>query len=139
MIDLTYEAPDDPNQAAEKQAAQELGIERVRFPLHGDGLGDIHNYALAVAALAKRGDRTALVHCAAGSQRTGGVIAMYRVLVEKGSPQDAWAEMARYGWSPEKDHVLLEFLNENMGELAGQLQKMGVIAKVPDPLPLLRP
>ncbi len=85
LIDLTR-ADDDDRKAdeAERIACEELEIERRVFPLQGDGTGAIENYARAIASMAEclEDDRRVLVHCAAGSQRTGGVVTGFRVLVQ---------------------------------------------------------
>jgi protein tyrosine phosphatase (PTP) superfamily phosphohydrolase (DUF442 family) len=141
IVDLTHEAPGDKDQQAERRAAEELGIEIKRFPLSGDGTGDISQYAGAVAAMveARRAGEPVLVHCAAGAQRTGGTIAFYRLLVEKKPPSLVVEEMSRYGWDPRRNSVLLDYIDVHMGELAGLLKDRGVIDEVPDPLPALRP
>ncbi len=122
---------------AERQAVLDLGIDRDVYPLIGDGTGDIANYAKAIAAMvqAKRQGRPVLLHCAAGAYRTGGVVAAYRMLVEGAPPADAWAEMRRYDWDRDNP-ILPDYLNEHMAELAEQLVVLGVIDKVPDPLPV---
>ena len=140
IIDLTGDEPDDTDQNAEKKAAVELGIERLNLPLKGNGTGDINNYAHAIAAIvdAKRKGKPVLVHCAAGAQRTGGVIACYRMLVEKKSPSFAYAELLRYDWKDKPDQILLNYINSNMAKLAELLKEMGVIDEVPNPLPVIR-
>jgi protein tyrosine phosphatase (PTP) superfamily phosphohydrolase (DUF442 family) len=138
IVSLTGEIPHDPDQEAEKKAAEELGIELLRLPLSGDGTGDVHRYAEAVAAIveAKRQARPVLVHCAAGAQRTGGVIACYRLLVEGRPPAYVLKEMGRCGWKP-KDTALPAYLNQNLGTIAALLCDKGIIEAVPDPLPVL--
>ena len=76
---------DDVDKNAERQAAAELGIERLVFPLGGNGTGDINNYAEAIAAICEAQEKgnPVLVLCAAGAQRPGGVVATYRLLVEE--------------------------------------------------------
>ncbi len=139
IVDLTGEVPGDKYQQAELAAARELGIEHNRFPLRGDGTGDIGNFAKAVAKLveARKQDKTVLLHCAAGVQRTGAVLAAYRVLVEGKSPEFAVKELRRNKWDPRDNPALLEHFNEHLGELAALLVEQGVIDKVPEPLPLL--
>jgi protein tyrosine/serine phosphatase len=139
IVDLTFEVPGDRDQEAERQAAVELGIEVYRYPLRGDGTGDIGNYAKAIATIvdAKNKGKCVLVHCAAGAQRTGGVIACYRVLVEKREPSFAYAEMKRYDWREKHDQVLLTYMKQNMAQLAELLKQMGVIEDVPQPLPTI--
>lgn len=140
VVSLCADDADNAAHLAERQAVQDLGIERKVFPLIGDGTGDIHNYALAIAAMveAQRQGEPMLVHCAAGSYRTGGVVAAYRMLVQGAAPADARAEMRRYDWDPDNP-ILPKYLNEHMAELAEQLVRMGVIESVPDPLPVFEP
>jgi protein-tyrosine phosphatase len=125
---------------AEQQAATNLGIERKVFPLSGDGTGRLQEYADAIAAIdrAIHQGKPVLVHCVAGAQRSGGVIAAYQVLVEKRSPQQAFAEMRRFGHDPHDNPHLLEYLNDHMGELARRLVESGVIDQVPDPIPVVK-
>jgi protein tyrosine phosphatase len=139
IIDLTVDSPDNHDQKAEKQAAAELGIERLTFPLRGNGTGDIKNYARAIASIvkAKQERKPVLVHCAAGTQRTGGVIAAYRLLVEQKDISFIYAELMRYDWDPKDDTALLKYLNSHMAELATLLKQMLIINEIPDPLPAL--
>ncbi len=144
VIDLTGAYPgwvDQPDQQAEKKAIEKLDIAHYRYPLGGDGTGDIRMYAEAIATLARceRDGKPVLIHCAAGAQRAGGVVATYRMLVRKESPQVAYSEMRRYGWKPEKSQILVDYVNENMPELARLLVARGVLAEIPNPLPVLGP
>jgi hypothetical protein len=141
IVDLTLADPSDAAQQAEKQIAVELGVEYLNYPLYGSGVGEVWNYAHAIAVMAhaKKDGKPALVHCFAGTQRTGGVVAAYRLLIEKRPSGEAYAELIRYGWNPEKDQVLLSFLNSRMGELAERLLEMRLIDAVPDPLPVIGP
>lgn len=139
IVDLTGDQPGDVDQEAEKQAATELGIERVRLPLRGNGTGNINKYALAIAAIVKAEEQgmPVLLHCAAGAQRTGGVIAAYRLSVRKEAPSFVLAELMRYDHDPEDNAALLPYLNSQMSELASLLKQMGVMDDIPSPLPQL--
>ena len=141
VVDLTGDETGDRFKEAEQRAISELGIESKQYPLLGDGTGDIHYYAVAIRDIdsARKEHKPVLVHCYAGAQRTGGVVAGYRMLVEGKSPAMAYAEMKQYGWKPKKDRILLDYLNNHMAELAELLVKENVIARVPDPLPVLAP
>lgn len=137
IADLTGESPDDPHQAAEAQAARELGIMRMKFPLKGDGTGDIQQYANALTAIrrAELEGKPVLVHCAAGAQRTGGVVAAYRLLFENRPVEEAIEEMGQYDWDPEEDVALPRYLNEQMPTLVKLLVDRGVLEKAPQVMP----
>jgi len=126
---------------AEKQVAAELGIERQNYPLNGDGLGDPQMYTEALTAICQADARgkAVLVHCHSGAQRTGGVIAAYRMLVEHRPPQEAYAEMLRYGYDPKGNPQLVNFLNQHLGEWAAALRERGIIPRGTEAIPQITP
>ncbi len=140
VVDLTHPDADDADQRAEARAIQALGIQHVRLPLDGSGTGDVRHYAGAIAAIARARSlgTPVLVHCAAGARRTGGVIATYQLLVAGARSERAYAELDRYGRTPVAETPLLAYLNDNMGTVAGLLVEMGVLERVPEPLPAFR-
>jgi hypothetical protein len=134
---------DDTNEShrAERSAIEALGIRRVNLHLRGDGTGKPSRYADALAEIADaraRGEAV-LVQCAAGSRRSGGVVALYELLVERRPPEEAYRELDRFSQEPVASSALLAYLNLHMGEIAAMLAERGVIARVPAPLPQLRP
>jgi hypothetical protein len=141
IIDLTADTPDNRDQKAEQQAAAELGIERLVFPIRHNGAGDINNYAGAIAAIvqAKQEHKPALVRCNAGLDRTGAVIAAYQLLVEQKNPSFVYQDFTHYDRDPWNDTTLMKYVNSHMEELAVLLKKMGVISEVPNPLPVFGP
>jgi len=139
IVALNSFSTENPWQAAEQQAADDLGIELKRFKLKGDGTGDIEHYAKTVEAIvqAKKDNKRILVHCSAGELRSGGTLACYRLLVKGDDPKDVLKEMLHYGYEPRRDTALIPFVNENMGKLSELLVEKGVIEDIPDPLPVL--
>lgn len=137
VVNLQGEEHDNPDQVAEGEAIATLGLESFRFPMRGDGIGTVETYARAVEqlALASRTGRPTLIHCAAGSQRTGGTVACYRLLVKGDGPAAVYAEAERYDWEPHKDTEWPEWLNANMAAIAVRLVELGVIDAVPEVLP----
>ena len=137
IVDLTSADPNDPDKRAEKQAAAELNIKVLRFTMSGNGTGDINDYADAVIAIAnaEKQNLPVLVHCTAGAQRTGGVIAAYRLLVEKIDPNIVEDEIEKYGCAIDDRPVLRSFVNDNMAELATRLKQAGVIDQIPATMP----
>jgi predicted protein tyrosine phosphatase len=141
IVDMCTEQPHDLDQRAELAAAEKLRIDHLWFPLAGDGTGDIHQYAGALKALteAVAADRPVLVHCAAGADRTGGVIASYRMLIQHRSPAEAYEEMRSYGWDPRRNRKLVDYLNEHMSELVDLLVENGTLAERPAEVPVVGP
>lgn len=139
VVDLTFDNPNDLNHVAELAAIAELGIERKLCPLLSDGTGDVHIYAQAVSAVAEaaRQGKPVLVHCAAGTQRTGGVVALYRLLVQGKPAEFAFAEMRKYKYDPRYSPNLLNYVNEHIADIAADLVRDGTIERVPNPLPRL--
>jgi protein tyrosine/serine phosphatase len=139
VVDLTWDDPSERNHVAELAAIAELGIERKLCPLQPDGTGDVHIYAQAIAEVARavRQGKPVLVHCAAGTQRTGGVVAFYRLLVEGKSPEFTFAEMRKYNYNPQHSPKLLKYVNEHIAEIAEDLVRDGIIERIPDSLPRL--
>jgi hypothetical protein len=129
--------PNNPDKLAEEKAAAELNIKILRFSLNGNGTGDVNYYVGAVTAIAnaEKQNLPVLVHCAAGAQRTGGVIAIYRVLVQKIDPNIVEDEIEEYGCPIDDRPALRPFLNDNMADLAIRLKQAGVIDQIPDPMP----
>jgi hypothetical protein len=114
---------DTPDERAEAAAAHDLGVERVNLGLSGDGLGHPSVYPTALADIVKanREGKAVLVHCQSGAQRTGGIIAAYRILVEGKSPDDAFAEMREYGHNPKHNPNLIPWIRQHLPEWKAQL------------------
>ena len=127
----------DARSTPEDKVAAKLGIEVSYIPMHPDGSASPEDYASAIKEIvrnAKEGKQV-LIHCSAGVQRTGGVVAAYRLLIQQADPHEVYDELVRYDWKPDKDQELLDFLNANMGEVARLLEAEGILAKPPDNIP----
>jgi predicted protein tyrosine phosphatase len=138
VVALRDDNPERANHREEQRVARALGVERVVLNLRGDGTGDPQRYVTALAAMARarRAGEAVLVHCAAGARRSAAAIALYLLLVEGASPEVAYRELARFG-QPVEETALLPYLNANLRGIAEALVKRGVIARVPEPLPVL--
>ncbi len=138
IIDLTSADPNNHDKLAEEKTAAELNIKVLRFPMSGNGTGDVNDYTDAVIAIAnaEKQNLPVLVHCVAGAMRTGGVIATYRLLVQKIDPNIVEDEMEKYGCRIDDEKtVLRSFLNDNMAEFAIRLKQAGVIDQIPATIP----
>jgi protein tyrosine/serine phosphatase len=121
IINLNGYGTDDA--LAEQATANKLGVEQVWLPLGGDGLGnpDVYPKALAEILRANKKGKAVLVHCQSGAQRTGGVIATYRILVEGEAPDKAFAEMQEYGHDPKHNPLLVPFILQHLPQWRAQL------------------
>ena len=130
IVDLTGPQPHDEHQQAELTTAERLNIRHVRFPLGGDGTGDVNNYVGAIQAIdqAVKNGEPVLVHCASGAQRTGGVVGAWRLLMRDDPAESVRAEMLSYGASPE----VFEYLDAHLGDMAQRLVAAGTLARRPD-------
>ncbi len=137
IVSLSEDKSTNADNMAEKAAAASAGIERVHVSLKGDGTGDPMEYVTALGYVidARREGKTVLVHCYAGSERTGGMIALYRTLVQ-GRPADEAIldELSGYKHDVE-DGVLIDYLNANVETIATELHARGHLAEIPRPLP----
>lgn len=140
IICMTSPDPEDEDQQVEIQASDEVHADFVFLPLNGRGVGKVEHFTRAVTLLAKsiQKQEPVLVHCHAGAQRTGGVVAAYRLLIEKRSPAFVIKELEAYGWNRRRDQILLEFVNENLRNAANELVAAGCLKRVPEELPVLQ-
>ncbi len=141
VISLSRDKPSQSFTVAEVEAARQAGATRVNYPLRGDGTGDITQYANALETIenARKAGDAVLVHCYAGTQRTGATIAFWRVLVQGTSPVHAYEEMKQYNHDSEDNPHLLPYMNQHMGTLAQILVDRGVIERMPESLPVMGP
>lgn len=90
----------------EQQTAEALGIKRHSFRLEGDGTGDVNIYADALRIMTDPKQQPVLVHCSAGSERTGCAIMLYRQLYENVGIEKALTEAQEFDHEPTKNpHV----------------------------------
>ncbi|MCB9492414.1 MAG: dual specificity protein phosphatase family protein [Dehalococcoidia bacterium] len=142
IVDLDHNPPDDPEEQAEREAAEQLGIRKIDIDhLDGDGLGPVEDYEAALVALreARLAEQPVLVHCAAGASRTGGVVACYRMLFDGWTGPRAFEEYMDYRAHAPHNTKLQDYVNEHLAEIARYLSAKGLLEHVPAPLPRFAP
>lgn len=110
VVDLGAHHPGSPGEQREQQTLDALGIERVSLRLFGDAQGDPNEYVKALRVMTDPERGPVLVHCAAGAQRTGAAVALYRMLIEGTSLDDAMLEAQQYRHDPVDNPHLREML-----------------------------
>ncbi|MDB5290814.1 MAG: hypothetical protein JWL69_2055 [Phycisphaerales bacterium] len=128
IVNLSSPYEDNPDARAEPIIASEMGVPRINLPLNGQGLGDPSFYPKAITAIvnANRQGKAVLVHCQSGAQRTGGVIATYRILVEGKSFEEAFDEAKHYGHRPHGNPKLMPFVESHLPQWKAELEKQHV-------------
>lgn len=81
-----------------------LGLKFVNLPMPGDGFGEERQFREFLTLMDDPASRPVLIHCAAGTCRTGAAVALYRFERDGWSIDDVTAEMERQaydiGWLP---------------------------------------
>jgi protein tyrosine/serine phosphatase len=103
IVDLGAYAPGSPEEARAQATADALGVTRHRFPLFGDGTGDPNAYVHALRIATDPAHQPVLIHCAAGSERTGCAVALYRVLEHGITPDAAYDETRAFDHDPRRN------------------------------------
>ena len=96
IIDLGAHTPGTEEERSAAALAEKLGVTRYRFGLIGDATGDPNDYALALRIMNDPAHQPVWVHCAAGSERTGCLVAMHRVINDGYGVDAAYAETHDY-------------------------------------------
>lgn len=108
--------------AREQHATEALGAQRIVFGLIGDATGDPNEYAEALRLMTDPDNWPVLVHCGAGTERTGCVVALYRMHTEETSLEDAYAEAERAGHSGTRNPHLRKVLEKWHGPVLESLK-----------------
>ncbi|MEL7472484.1 MAG: tyrosine-protein phosphatase [Planctomycetota bacterium] len=88
------------------RTAEALGVDRVEFDLHGDATGELDEYAQALAIMIDPARQPVLIHCGAGTERTGCAVMLYRTLIEGADVESAYAEAESIGHSGDRNPKL---------------------------------
>jgi len=109
VIDLGAHHAGSKSERREEETVRVLGVDRVQLRLFGDGTGDPNEYVEALRLL-QASEGAALVHCAAGAQRTGVAVVLYRMIEDGWTMAEALAEAERYGHDPKDNRELRPYL-----------------------------
>ncbi|MDX2148056.1 MAG: tyrosine-protein phosphatase [Planctomycetota bacterium] len=122
IIDLGAAEPGTADDRRAQRTAEALGVRRVVFDLEGDASGDPNQYVAVLRLMMDPAAQPVLVHCGAGSQRTGCAVALYRMIVE-GVPQAEAIDEARlYDHDPVENPKLTKMLDLYAGDVAASLK-----------------
>lgn len=111
IVDLGAYPPGSPEEEALARAATELGLVRhVVRGLYGDGAGNANAYVYALRVMSDGAGHPVLVHCAAGAERTGAAVMLYRRSVQGLGLEEAFAEALRFRHRPARNGKMRAFV-----------------------------
>lgn len=105
ILTLLSDEP-SPEQLQQREIAREEGVRIVRISMPGNGRGTFEQLDEAAALLADPSSQPILVHCHAGANRTGVVVAAYRMRHAGWSLEQAFLEAADYDANPDLHEYL---------------------------------
>lgn len=82
--------------SSEREAVEKLGLRYVSIPMHPLARPQSQDVAEFLELLRANSDKTIFVHCRRGAERTGVMLAAYRIAEEKWTPEQALAEMKTF-------------------------------------------
>ncbi len=96
--------PSAPESVAERQAAERLGLRWINVPLRGNGESTPEARDQIRAVLADESLSPLLVHCAAGVNRTGLAVGMYRLHHDGWTLEQVFDELRRFDFQDLEKH-----------------------------------
>jgi protein tyrosine phosphatase (PTP) superfamily phosphohydrolase (DUF442 family) len=133
IIDLgAFEAGSIEDRRAQ-ETAESLGVTRYRLQLWGDATGNPNTYLHALRLMTDPANQPVLVHCGAGTERTGCAVMLYRQIVEGVGYEDLFDEAVRAGHDPDSNEKLRETYNDISWKVEQAFRDGGWIPGVPPP------
>ena len=121
VLDLGAYVPGSPEDVREQDLAEALGAERYRFYLDGDGTGNPNYYVQALRLMSDPEAQPILIHCAAGAQRTGVIVLLYRHIIQGQDLAQAYPESFQYKHKAD-EWQLLAYVAQWNDEIADSLR-----------------
>ena len=118
---------------------ESLGVTRYRFNLYGDTRGNPNAYVQALRLIEEKSNLPMLIHCGAGTERTGCLVVFHRHFHQGVPVEEAYAEARERGHSPTRNiyfQPTLEKFTDAVGEAlrtGGQIPEQ---APLPEPVPV---
>lgn len=135
IIDLGAFPADSHDERVMQGAAKELGLTRyVMRGIFGNATGNPNVYLRAVRLLASAENHPVLIHCAAGAERTGAAVILFRHLVQGKPIDEVYEEAMRFGHHPDKNAELRQYVEKHAAAIRGAFERGGDIpyADAPD-------
>jgi protein tyrosine/serine phosphatase len=142
IIDLGSEEIGTAGDRRNQRAAEALGIPRYRFQLIGNATGNPNWYVHTLRLMTDPARQPVLVHCGAGSERTGCAVILYNTLVHGASIADGLRDSRNYKHDPARNPRLEEVLAKYADSILDAVRNGGQVPGVepiPEPAPVSSP
>lgn len=98
--------------ARNQRTAAALHVTRYLMPLYGDGQGNLNWYVQALRIMSDPAAQPVLVHCGAGSERTGIAVALYEHMAHQAPLDDALKETSKFRHDPRRNPHVEEIVHQ---------------------------
>lgn len=122
VVDLGAWEFGSPGDRRERQTVRALGASYERLPLFGDGRGDPNQYVRALEIMSDPDAQPVLVHCAAGSERTGVAVGLYRMIEQGWTMEQAMGEAREFRHDPADNPHVREMLETWLAPIEAALR-----------------
>lgn len=133
-----------PGERRNHRAAEALGVTRYVFHLYGDSSGNPNEYIQALRLASDPANQPVLIHCGAGTERTGFACLLYKAH-HFGTPIDeGFREAQSVGHNPRRTPMLRTMIDKWVNPILVHLREGGQIQStdfptLPDPVPDVTP
>ena len=103
IIDLGAHERGSLGEVRANRTASSLGVTRYRLDLFGDATGNANCYLYALRLAWDPANQPVLIHCGAGTERTGAAVALHRIVEENWTREEAMAEAIEAGHQPQRN------------------------------------
>lgn len=132
VVDLGAYWPESPDEARMQRVAAELGLSRHSLRgLRGDGTGNPNAYAHALRIMMQPDAGPMLVMCAAGADRTGAAVALYRVIVQGWTLDAALDESTKHQHDPARNPAMHAFVRTHVESIRRSIHDGAAIPDQP--------
>lgn len=115
IIDLGSFEPGTRGETRNARTAAALGVRRVVGDLEGDGTGNPNWYVAALRVMLDPASQPVLVHCGAGTERTGLTVALYEKMTRGQALDEGMRRACAHGHNPARNPKL-ELVAREWGE-----------------------
>lgn len=134
VIDLGAYPAGTPDELLMQRTAADLGLTRyVMRGVFGNATGNPNVYLHAVRLLADPANHPVLIHCAAGAERTGAAVILFRHLVQGKPIDEVYDEALRFRHDPAKNGEMRTYVEQHAEAIRDAFTRGGDIAGVDPP------